>query len=123
MFIPGYRPPIISVLLDSTRHQLRPAKPFVMSPAIGLKMSQESSAARLEEDLFSTLFALVSHEDALSAVSTALGNVLCVPAASCVSLLNFCLPLTYCFLTSGATGRVWLRSLFVIKIEEHRVLR
>lgn len=106
-------PPIISVLLDSTRHQVRPAKPFVMNPVIGLKMSQESSTVTLEEGLFSTLFASVSHEDALSAVSIAFGNALCVPAASCVSLLNFCLPLTYCIVTSEATGRVWLRSLIV----------
>lgn len=45
---------------------------------------------------------------------TVLGNVLCVPAASCGSLLNFCHPLTYCILTSvdgkRATGRIWLKS-------------
>lgn len=66
---------------------------------------------------FLTLFACVSHRDVLSAVSTAVGNVLHAPAASRVSLLHFCRPLTYCHLMSGdvqrATGRVWLRSFLI----------
>ncbi len=85
-------------------------------PVIGLKMSQESSTVTLEEDFADFQPYLPVLVIGMSCpLCPVLGNVLCVPAASCGSLLNFCHPLTYCILTSvnseRATGRVWRKSL------------
>lgn len=86
--------------------RVHPANPLWWTPVIGLKMSQERNTVAPGGSLcwFSPLFACVSHRDVLSAVCTALANVLCVPAANCGSLVNFCHPLTYCIVTSELQG-------------------